>query len=72
MNVLRYAAGNFYINDKPTGAVVGQQPFGGSRAVEPTTKRALRSICYAGSRLVQSKKHFAPPHSWGYGFLGEK
>ena len=30
--VLRYAAGNFYINDKPTGAVVGQQPFGGSRA----------------------------------------
>ena len=32
MDVLRFSAGNFYINDKPTGAVVGQQPFGGARA----------------------------------------
>ena len=37
---LRYAAGNFYVNDKPTGAVVGQQPFGGSRARARTTRRA--------------------------------
>jgi 1-pyrroline-5-carboxylate dehydrogenase len=38
--VLRHAAGNFYINDKPTGAVVGQQPFGGARASGRTTRRA--------------------------------
>ena len=37
---LRYAAGNFYVNDKPTGAVVGQQPFGGARARARTTRRA--------------------------------
>jgi 1-pyrroline-5-carboxylate dehydrogenase len=41
-NRLRFAAGNFYVNDKPTGAVVGQQPFGGARAsgtVSPGSKR---------------------------------
>ena len=37
---LRYTAGNFYVNDKPTGAVVGQQPFGGARASGRTTRRA--------------------------------
>lgn len=40
-NKLRNAAGNFYINDKPTGAVVGQQPFGGAREVVPTIKLVL-------------------------------
>ena len=38
-DLLQNAAGNFYINDKPTGAVVGQQPFGGARSREQTTKR---------------------------------
>jgi 1-pyrroline-5-carboxylate dehydrogenase len=41
-HALRNAAGNFYINDKPTGAVVGQQPFGGARASAPTTRRGRR------------------------------
>ncbi len=41
-NRLRFAAGNFYVNDKPTGAVVGQQPFGGRGARAPTTRRGRR------------------------------
>jgi 1-pyrroline-5-carboxylate dehydrogenase len=66
---LRHAAGNFYINDKPTGAVVGQQPFGGARASgtddkagsalnlrAPTTRRARRSTCCASSRPARSKR----------------
>ena len=42
-SVLRQAAGNFYVNDKPTGAVVGQQPFGGARSTAPTTRPARSS-----------------------------
>ena len=46
---LRNAAGNFYINDKPTGAVVGQQPFGGARASGTNDKAGSRSTCCDGS-----------------------
>ena len=45
---LRNAAGNFYVNDKPTGAVVGQQPFGGARARARTTRRGRSSTSCAG------------------------
>ncbi len=56
-SVLRFAAGNFYINDKPTGAVVGQQPFGGARASghERQGRCACRTCC-AGRRRVRSRR----------------
>ena len=67
---LRNAAGNFYINDKPTGAVVGQQPFGGGRASGTNDKAgsALNLLRWTSQRTI--KETFAPPHDWSYGFLG--
>ncbi len=67
---LRNAAGNFYINDKPTGAVVGQQPFGGGRASGTNDKAgsALNLLRWTSQRTI--KETFAPPHDWKYGFLG--
>jgi 1-pyrroline-5-carboxylate dehydrogenase len=67
---LRHAAGNFYINDKPTGAVVGQQPFGGARASGTNDKAgsALNLLRWANPRTI--KENFAPPHDWRYPFLG--
>jgi 1-pyrroline-5-carboxylate dehydrogenase len=67
---LRSAAGNFYINDKPTGAVVGQQPFGGGRASGTNDKAgsALNLLRWTSQRTI--KETFAPPHDWKYGFLG--
>lgn len=58
---LRYAAGNFYINDKPTGAVVGQQPFGGSRASGTNDKAgsALNLLRWTSARSI--KETFVPP-----------
>ena len=53
---LRFAAGNFYINDKPTGAVVGQQPFGGARASGTNDKAGPRSTCCAGPRRAPSRR----------------
>ncbi len=53
---LRFAAGNFYINDKPTGAVVGQQPFGGAGPPAPTTRPARRPTCCAGPRPARSRR----------------
>lgn len=50
------AAGNFYINDKPTGAVVGQQPFGGAWFREPMIKQEVFGTCCVGSIPVASKK----------------
>jgi 1-pyrroline-5-carboxylate dehydrogenase len=69
---LRHTAGNFYINDKPTGAVVGQQPFGGSRASGTNDKAGsyLNLIRWASPRSI--KETFAPPTHFGYPFLGEK
>jgi 1-pyrroline-5-carboxylate dehydrogenase len=61
MSTLRHAAGNFYINDKPTGAVVGQQPFGGSRASGTNDKAGsmLNLVRWTSPRTI--KENFAPP-----------
>jgi 1-pyrroline-5-carboxylate dehydrogenase len=67
---LRGAAGNFYVNDKPTGAVVGQQPFGGSRASGTNDKAgsALNLLRWTSQRTI--KETFDPPSDWRYPFLG--
>ena len=69
---LRDAAGNFYINDKPTGAVVGQQPFGGSRASGTNDKAGslLNMIRWTSPRTI--KETFCPPKRYGYPFMAEK
>ena len=69
---LRNASGNFYINDKPTGAVVGQQPFGGARASGTNDKAGsmLNLLRWASPRAV--KETFAPPHDYGYPFMAEE
>jgi 1-pyrroline-5-carboxylate dehydrogenase len=69
MTRLRQAAGNFYINDKPTGAVVGQQPFGGARASGTNDKAgsAYNLLRWASPRVV--KETFVPPTSVGYPFM---
>jgi 1-pyrroline-5-carboxylate dehydrogenase len=63
---LRYSAGNFYINDKPTGAVVGQQPFGGARASGTDDKAgsALNLQRWVAPRTV--KENFNPPTDHRY------
>lgn len=63
---LRHAAGNFYINDKPTGAVVGQQPFGGSRASGTNDKAgsALNLLRWTSARSI--KETFVPATSHPY------
>ena len=67
---LRDAAGNFYINDKPTGAVVGQQPFGGARASGTNDKAGshLNLLRWVSPRTV--KETFNPPSDYQYPFLG--
>ncbi|MBD3170115.1 MAG: L-glutamate gamma-semialdehyde dehydrogenase [candidate division Zixibacteria bacterium] len=69
-HILRHSAGNFYINDKPTGAVVGQQPFGGSRASGTNDKAGsyLNLIRWASPRAI--KENFVPPRDYKYPFLG--
>ena len=69
MEGLRYSAGNFYINDKPTGAVVGQQPFGGARGSGTNDKAGspLNLLRWVSPRSI--KETFVPPHDWTYGFL---
>jgi 1-pyrroline-5-carboxylate dehydrogenase len=66
---LRYSAGNFYVNDKPTGAVVGQQPFGGSRASGTNDKAGSmwNLIRWVSPRAV--KETFVPPTDYRYPFL---
>jgi 1-pyrroline-5-carboxylate dehydrogenase len=66
---LRNAAGNFYLNDKPTGAVVGQQPFGGARASGTNDKAGsiLNLLRWVSPRSI--KETFAPPHDYRYPFL---
>ena len=70
MDELRFAAGNFYVNDKPTGAVVGQQPFGGSRASGTNDKAGsmLNLVRWASARTI--KENFVPPTSVPYPFMG--
>lgn len=69
---LRHAAGNFYINDKPTGAVVGQQPFGGARGSGTNDKAgsALNLYRWLSARTI--KETFVPPTDYRYPFLGEE
>jgi 1-pyrroline-5-carboxylate dehydrogenase len=68
---LRYAAGNFYVNDKPTGAVVGQQPFGGARASGTNDKAGslLNLVRWTSARTV--KENFVPPRDPTYPFMAE-
>ncbi len=68
-DALRFSAGNFYINDKPTGAVVGQQPFGGARGSGTNDKAGspLNLLRWVSPRSI--KETFTPPTDWGYGFL---
>jgi 1-pyrroline-5-carboxylate dehydrogenase len=68
---LRFAAGNFYVNDKPTGAVVGQQPFGGARASGTNDKAGsfLNLIRWTSPRAI--KETFVPPRQWTYPFMAE-
>ncbi len=70
-NYLRHAAGNFYINDKPTGAVVGQQPFGGGRASGTNDKAgsAMNLLRWMSVRSI--KETLVPPKDWRYPFMGE-
>lgn len=70
-NRLRQAAGNFYINDKPTGAVVGQQPFGGARGSGTNDKAGsmLNLLRWVSPRTI--KETFVPPHHYSYPFLGQ-
>jgi len=67
---LRHAAGNFYVNDSPTGAVVGQQPFGGGRASGTNDKAgsAMNLLRWVSPRSI--KENFVPPRDWKYPFLG--
>ena len=69
---LSHSAGNFYINDKPTGAVVGQQPFGGSRASGTNDKAGseLNLLRWVSVRTI--KENFEPPKNYRYPFLEEK
>jgi 1-pyrroline-5-carboxylate dehydrogenase len=70
--VLRNAAGNFYINDKPTGAVVGQQPFGGARASGTNDKAGskMNLLRWVSARSI--KETFAPPRDYRYPFMAEE
>jgi len=69
-SALRHAAGNFYVNDKPTGAVVGQQPFGGARASGTNDKAgaAMNLQRWISPRTI--KETLSPPRDWRYPFLG--
>ncbi len=70
-DVLRNAAGNFYINDKPTGAVVGQQPFGGARASGTNDKAGskLNLVRWVSARTI--KETFSPPRDYKYPYMSE-
>lgn len=68
---LRNAAGNFYINDKPTGAVVGQQPFGGGRASGTNDKAGSILNLYRWISPRTMKENFNPPRDYRYSFLEE-
>lgn len=70
LDKLRNAAGNFYINDKPTGAVVGQQPFGGARASGTNDKAGskMNLLRWVSARTI--KETFVPPTDYKYPFLG--
>ena len=70
--MLRHSAGNFYINDKPTGAVVGQQPFGGARGSGTNDKAGsyLNLIRWVSARTI--KENLPPPSDYRYPFMAEE
>lgn len=70
--VLEHAAGNFYINDKPTGAVVGQQPFGGSRASGTNDKAGSAQNLHRWVTVRTIKETFVPARHFGYPFMDEE
>lgn len=72
VRMLRDSAGNFYVNDKPTGAVVGQQPFGGARGSGTNDKAGskLNLVRWVSARTM--KETFSPPTSFKYPFMNEK
>ncbi len=69
----RNAAGNFYINDKPTGAVVGQQPFGGARGSGTNDKAGskINLLRWMSPRTIKEQA-FVPPTDYRYPFLAEE
>ena len=69
---LKMAAGNFYINDKPTGAVVGQQPFGGSRASGTNDKAGAPANLLRWTSQRTIKETFDPPTDYKYPFMDEE
>jgi 1-pyrroline-5-carboxylate dehydrogenase len=71
-SALRNAAGNFYINDKPTGAVVGQQPFGGARGSGTNDKAGsqINLLRWVSARTV--KETFVPPTAFAYPYMSEE
>jgi 1-pyrroline-5-carboxylate dehydrogenase len=71
-SALKNAAGNFYVNDKPTGAVVGQQPFGGARGSGTNDKAGskLNLVRWVNARTI--KETFAPPRDYTYPFMAEE
>ncbi|MDQ3383286.1 MAG: L-glutamate gamma-semialdehyde dehydrogenase [Actinomycetota bacterium] len=68
--VLRFAAGNFYVNDKPTGAVVGQQPFGGARASGTNDKAGSAANLMRWTSPRSIKETFVPDKEWRYPHMG--
>ena len=71
-SLLRNAAGNFYINDKPTGAVVGQQPFGGARGSGTNDKAGskMNLLRWVSARTI--KETFSPPRDYRYGYMEDE
>jgi 1-pyrroline-5-carboxylate dehydrogenase len=69
-DLLRYAAGNFYVNDKPTGAVVGQQPFGGARASGTNDKAGSAANLMRWTSPRSIKETFVPPKDYRYPHMG--
>jgi 1-pyrroline-5-carboxylate dehydrogenase len=72
MRALRHSAGNFYVNDKPTGAVVGQQPFGGARASGTDDKAGAMSNLLRWTAARTIKETFVPATDYRYPFLAEE
>ena len=72
IHYLRNAAGNLYINDKPTSAVVGQQPFGGSRASGTNDKAGSQFNLYRWLSMHSIKECLLPSHDIVYPYMSEK
>jgi 1-pyrroline-5-carboxylate dehydrogenase len=69
---LRHSAGNFYVNDKPTGAVVGQQPFGGARGSGTNDKAGSKMNLLRWVSARAMKETFSPPRDYRYPFMAEE